>query len=442
MDNIEMLQKLIDKSDDEQEIKELKRQQLEAIAERERAAAREEAQKELEEKFSQEREDLEQKNKSLEERMEELKRGLKIGEFPEDAKVEVGEPAEYRGYNLKRAKEAFVDIQRKRGNHEGVERTQNDKFDHLMKTFTDLVANSHQKADMVGGTDTLGGYLVPDDDRTELLAYARLNSVALRDARTIQMGSDVMTMPREDAKVNLTFQGETDAISETSATFDQVTLTAGDLDGYADVSIHLEQDTQTPGGIVGVLLDQFTEAYGQKIDSAVFQGTGDPVSGLLYLDASAGTVAGHSLDLGGTDPSAMSVGSLLTVVGKIPRPRRAGAKWYASRVGVWQYLMNIQDDSKTVFAAMPQQAPQMRAVGYPIEEVEEAPDPATGNDNIVAAFANLNGFLIGDRLTNLTLFRDPYSQRVNKLIRYSFLTRVAFSPALPNNFVIIRTTSA
>ena len=439
MDTIDMLQRLIDKSEDEKEIKELKKQQMDAIAEREREAAREEVEKELEAKYTQEREDLEQKNKSLEDRMEELKRGLKIGEFPDDAKIEVEETAEYRGYNLKRAKEAFVDIQRKRGNVEGIERTKNEKFDHLMKTFTDLVAQSHQKADMVGGTPALGGYLVPDDDRTELLAYARLNSVALRDARTIQMGSDVMTMPREDAKVNLSFQGETDAISETSATFDQVTLTAGDLDGYADVSIHLEQDTQAPGGIVGVLLDQFTEAYGQKIDSAVFQGTGDPVSGLLYIDAASLTVAGHSLDISGTDPASLTVGSLLTVVGKIPRPRRAGAKWYASRVGVWQYLMNIQDDSKTVFAAMPQQAPQMRAVGYPIEEVEEAPDPATGNGKIIAAFANLNGFLIGDRLSNLTLFRDPYSQRVNKLIRYSFLTRVAFSPALPNNFVILKT---
>jgi HK97 family phage major capsid protein len=220
-----------------------------------------------------------------------------------------------------------------------------------------------------------------------------------------------------------------------------VTLTASDLDGYADVSIHLEQDAQNPGGVVGVLLDQFIESYGQKIDSAVFAGTGSPVSG-LFFDDGTDTVAGRSLQLGGTDPTAISIGSLLAVIGKIERPRRNGAKWYASRSTIWNNLMNVQDDSKTAFAAMPQNPLDFRIVGYPLEEVEEAPDPATANDEAIAIFGNLNGFIIGDRLSNLTLFRDPYSKRTSKRITYSFLTRVAFATALPNNFVLLKTVAA
>jgi HK97 family phage major capsid protein len=275
------------------------------------------------------------------------------------------------------------------------------------------------------------------------MAYARLTSVALQDARTLAMNSDVVTMPREDAAVSLSFAQQTpvSTINETSATFEQITLTARDLDGYADVSLHLDQDAQNPGGVVGILLDQFVESYGQKIDSAVFAGVADPVvAGLMETDDSDDSInVAHSLEIAGTDPSAISVGSLIQVPGQIAAPRRRGAKWYASRETIWNYLMTVTDDSKHAFAMNPSNPLDFRIIGYPVGEVEEAPTPSTANAQPIALFGNLNGYIIGDRLSNLTLFRDPYSQRVNKLIRYTFFTRVAFANALPGNFVLLMT---
>lgn len=433
MDKIEMLQRLIDKSEDEKEIKDLKQQQMDAIAEREREKAEAEASK----KFEEEKSAIESEKEKLQEQFDELKNSLKLGNYRDDAKIEVTETDNYKGVNLKRAKAAFADAQRKRGFTEAKERMREnpERYESMVKTFADLVLGAQQK-DHTTSPESAGGYLVPDDDRTELLAYARLQSVALRDARVMGMNSDVMTMPREDAKVVLSFTDESTDMNEDDATFDQVTLTAGDLDGYADVSIHLEQDAQNPGGVVGVLLDQFIESYGQKIDSAVFAATGSPVSG-LFTNTGTATVAGRSLV---SDPASLTIGSLLATIGKVERPRRNGAKWYASRATIWNYLMNIQDDSKTAFAAMPQNPLDFRIVGYPLEEIEEAPDAeADGSDGGYAVFGNLNGFIIGDRLSNLTLFRDPYSKRTSKRITYSFLTRVAFATALPNNFVLVTT---
>jgi len=306
----------------------------------------------------------------------------------------------------------------------------------VLKAFVDLQQRAMAQSGVVSkdmtNTDTAGGYLNPIIVN-ELMGYARLNSVALRRATVHPMQSDYEKIPLENAKVSLSYSAETAEATETTATFTQAELTAKDLDGYADVAMHLEMDSGTP--IAALLLDQFTEAYGQKIDSAVFAGTGDPISGVFL-----GYGRSEVFSTGSSSFSEVLASNLINAIGKLEQPRRQGAAFFSGRTALWTYLNNLRDGNDKPFMAQDLTgAVAARLLGYPVEETEYAPAEAVST--AMAVFGDLSKFIIGSRLGNLTLFRDPYSLSALHYVRYVFWTRVAFANPLPNSFVGIVTAA-
>jgi HK97 family phage major capsid protein/HK97 family phage prohead protease len=381
--------------------------------------------------------DAEARAKDAEEKYTKRIQAEKAGEFRPDSEIKVGAPAEYKGVNLKRAVETFRDAQSQKGRVEAVKRIDHDEARamHLLKGFVDLHKQSYELTEksMVGGTTTLGGFLVDDEMRAELLAYARLSSVALRNARVEPMASDVQKFARENAKVTLAFSNEATAITESSATFEEVTVTAVDLDGYANVSWHLEQDSKVP--IAALLLDQFTEAFGQRIDSAVFAGTGSPMSGVFVVAAGPRS---ETFAAGSTNFSAVLASNLVNAIGKLEAPRRVGAKWYVRRDNLWTHINNLKDTTNVPYLARDfTNGVSSRMLGFPVEETEWGVD--TGSSKTLAVFGNLDAVIIGERLNTLTLFRNPYLLTTAKKVLYAFWTRVGFAYALPANLVAIRT---
>lgn len=371
--------------------------------------------------------------KELREKLAEVHAKAQIEEPDfEDVKGKGGE--NYRGVNLGMAQKAFANKQANKSDKH-LRMAEQEVTKDVLKAFVDMqqraLAQSGVTKDMTN-TDANGGYLNPIITN-ELMGYARLNSVALRRATVHQMQSDYEKIPIENAKVTLGYTAENAEAVETSATFTQAELTAKDLDGYADVSMHLEMDTATP--IAALLLDQFTEAYGQKIDSAVFAGTGDPISGVFL-----GFGRSEVFDTGSTSFSEVLATNLINAIGKLEEPRRRNAAFYSGRTALWTYLNNLKDGNDKPFMAQDLTgAVAARLLGYPVEETEYA--PADAADTAMAIFGDLSKFIIGSRLSNLTLFRDPYSLSALHYVRYVFWTRVAFANPLPNSFVGIVTAS-
>jgi HK97 family phage major capsid protein/HK97 family phage prohead protease len=354
-----------------------------------------------------------------------------------EPKVEVKGGAEsYQGVDLAAAHKSFARLQAKKS-HDHAKLAENDSAKGLLKAFVDMqkaaMANSGVQTKDMTNTDAAGGYLNPQE-QGDLMAYARLNSVALREATVMPMASDYMRIPVENAKVTLGYTAEATEATETSATFTAVELTARDLDGYADVAMHLEMDSAEP--IAALLLDQFTEAYGQKIDSAVFAGTGDPVSG-IFLSYGRSEV----FNTGSSNFSEVLVSNLVNAVGKLEKPRRQNAAWFAGRSALWTYIQNLTQDNKHVFVPNWSEDARgdARILGYTSYETEYAPSNAAST--AMAVFGDLSKFIIGSRLGNLTLFRDPYSLSTYHYTRYVFWTRVAFANPLPNSFVGLVTAS-
>lgn len=400
--------------------------------EAERKQAVEAYKKEIE--AQKEKERIEAERKELEELRREKKEAAAKSQILEDEAEDVrvkGGAEAYRGVNLATAHKAFAQMQgRKSQAHQRL--ADQDVTKDVLKEFVDMqqkavaMANGGIVSKDMTNTDAAGGYLNPQI-QGELMAYARLNSVALRRAMVHPMQSDYERIPVENAKVSLSYTAEATEAVETSATFTVAELTAKDLDGYADVAMHLEMDSAEP--IAALLLDQFTEAYGQKIDSAVFAGTGDPISGVFL-----GYGRSEVFSTGSSSFSEVLATNLINTIGKLEQPRRANAAWYVGRTALWTYLNNLKDANDNPYLAREfTTALSQRLLGYPVEETEYA--PADAASTAMAVFGDLSKFIIGSRLGNLTLFRDPYSLSTYHYVRYVFWTRVAFANPLPNSFV-------
>jgi HK97 family phage major capsid protein len=426
---------------DREALKKQLREEIEAEQKKaEEAAEAERKQKELEEKAA--------KAEEVEKELTNLKQQFSMGEFSKGARIQVGHPAEYNGMNLNRAKAAFGESFSKRfgGDQTAMGQkvarmAQSDATAQILACIHDA---QQQTLKMPGvkvpvlkdltNASAVGDILTPDDQRQEIINYARLTSVAMRNARVESMASDYQTFPVEGTKASVSFSAQTAEARDNDPTFTELGVTAKDLDGYVPVQQHVEMDSPNP--IASILLEQFIESMGQEVDSAVFMTDGDPVSGIFLAYGRSETFSS-----GSTAFSNLLIDNVVNAVGKLEVPRRRNARWYAGRSVVWTNFMNLQDeDGRPYFHMNPAEAVPGRMYGYPVEEIEVG-DHSTGAGKAMAVFGDLTGMIVGERLNNMTLFRDPYSLSTKHYVLYVFWTRMGFGLALPNNFVAIQTAA-
>jgi HK97 family phage major capsid protein len=344
--------------------------------------------------------------------------------------VKVEQAGEYKGMNLKRcvaiAGQKHPSIaQGIRDNYAGVEK--------VAKLFYDMADQAMarptlQKATMVGGTDALGGYITPTDERMEILGYMRQSSVALQDARVESMTSDKMTFPVELYNATATVRSESGSVTATSATFNIATLSTVGIDGYVAASKELVMDSPT---LIATLMSQFIEATAKRIDSAAFIGTGSPVSGVF----TAKTGYSATFNTGSTNFSALLASDIDELLGKVFATVQdtARCRWYVHPTVFYRYLKGLKNSEGNYLYWDPiggQGTPGSFA-GFPVRYVHQA-QAVTGNGKTLAAFGDLTGMLIGERLSTMQMFYDPYVSAANGLDRFFWFTRWAFNYALPN----------
>lgn len=279
-----------------------------------------------------------------------------------------------------------------------------------------------RKAALVEGTAANGGYLVPDEFESQILAFSRLQSVALPRVRMWDMGTDVKRIPAENAAPSVTWIAENGAVQESEPTVTEVVLTAKKVGAYSIASSEMLTDSTTD--IVSWLTELFAEAIGQEIDNQVFNGTGSPCSGIL-LGASVSTVLGT----GRSNFSSVHPDDLSLLISKIAANKKMGAEFFFHRE-VLHYLFTLKETAGAYIYGMPGSQYPTKIWGYPWVECEKLPAmSATAASTPFGVFGNLRHFAMGRKVNSMSLFVDPYGLLTTDQVRFRMLNRWALSIA-------------
>jgi HK97 family phage major capsid protein len=137
--------------------------------------------------------------------------------------------------------------------------------------------------DLAEGAGNTGGYLVPDEYKTEILRINLENSVVRNNgARIVQMNSATCQFPALDMSSNAAgsiyggatayWGGENASITESQPSFDNVKLELNKLTAYVEDSNELEQDAITNMG--SLLTMMYGEVLAFEEDYAFINGDG------------------------------------------------------------------------------------------------------------------------------------------------------------------------
>ena len=193
--------------------------------------------------------------------------------------------------------------------------------------------NHNFRADHSEGTNSEGGYAVPEEMTAAIIDLREQYGVFRAYCRARPMASDTLMVPRKRARWSASWTPEATALTESSTAFDQVRLVVNKLGGYALISTELAEDA-----IVSIV-DELTKDMGIGLayaeDDAGFNGDGTPTyGGIVGLKNSftAGSSAGAVDATSGHDTFLeIDVPDVMRMIGKLPDYARANAKIFCSR---------------------------------------------------------------------------------------------------------------
>jgi HK97 family phage major capsid protein len=154
-----------------------------------------------------------------------------------------------------------------------------------------------QLKDLVEGSDTAGGFLVPEDFRAEIIRGLPDAVVMRPRARVVQTSRDVVKAPKVtgngnsySSAVRLTWGPETPAAgsAETDPTFGQVAIPVHTAMASTQLSLDLMEDAAID--VAGLLRELYTEAFALGEDDEFLTGDGNGKPQGITQAAAAGTI--------------------------------------------------------------------------------------------------------------------------------------------------------
>jgi HK97 family phage major capsid protein len=155
--------------------------------------------------------------------------------------------------------------------------------------------NEQEQRALSEGTNSAGGYTVPDILSASLIDKLRAQSVAIQaGCRTIPMSSDNLSIAKVAADPSPAFRNEAGTIVETDPTFSIVQMVPRSLAMMTKISVELMADTIN---LQTELPNIVTRAMAAEMDRIVFQGTGSAPEprGIINQSGIGNTGAGGAL---------------------------------------------------------------------------------------------------------------------------------------------------
>jgi HK97 family phage major capsid protein len=359
------------------------------------------------------------------------------------SKVALGDE-KYKGYNLKYQGMKIREMIKGRENLFPV-LSDETKFRELCKfvinasqSLANKNYNNPELKTNTEGTNSQGGYLVPEEFQWDLIKLAREKSLLMSKVRTIQMSSAELSLPKEGNLVSVSIVGETSSITASTPTFGQVKLKAVKLAGLTEaISNELMADTAVD--ISSILIEQFMYAFALKIEDLILNGdgAGTPVFIGLLPTVSTNVVTMGSGKTSFTDANADYLSSMIDPLADADAEN---ANWIFNRK-----LMTTFRTLKTTQGAYiwAQPAGKVPATiwDYPIIKSVKMPSTDAVSTKFLL-FGNLLNYYLGIRKGTFSLDVDPYNGFANDTVRFRVTMRVAGNVANEKAFSVLKTAAS
>jgi len=292
------------------------------------------------------------------------------------------------------------------------------------------------------GTDSEGGYLVPEEFRAEVIRLAGEYGIARRYCRVVPMTRDVMKFPTVESGVTASWVDEGGTIGTSQPTFGQVTLTARKLAAITVMTNELLADANVD--VVRLLQQLFAEALAQAEDDALFNGSaGGNIPGILN-NANVTTV---TMSAGNTSFADVTADDLADMIDQIPTNAARNARFYLHR-NILTYLRKLKDNNGQYIWQPPASGQPGTIWGYPYELSEVMPDNSDdGAGKPFIVFGDLRYVLFGDRQqvsikisTEGTVGNVKLFETDQQAIR--FIERIDIQLAVPSALVVLKTATS
>ena len=246
------------------------------------------------------------------------------------------------------------------------------------------------------GTDSEGGYTVPDEFERQLIDTLA-DEVVMRSLATVrQSGSGDRQIPVISDHGSASWIDEEGTYGESDITYDQKLIGAHKLGRIIKVSEEFLQDSFM--NVADHIRDIFGRTFGEAEEEAFIKGDGSGKPEGIVNGGQEGVEAAATDDLTALE--------LIELYHSLRRPYRPNASWLASDDAV-KAIRKLKDDNDHFIWQPGLQAGEPdRLLGRPLYVAENMDD--LGAENIPVAFGDLSKYWILDR-------RGITMQRLNEL---------------------------
>jgi HK97 family phage major capsid protein len=282
------------------------------------------------------------------------------------------------------------------------------------------------------GINEQGGALVPPEFDNMLIRLLEQFGVFRRYTRMSQMAGDTKMIPRRTGGVTAAWVGESQSITDSTPSYDNVQLVAKKLAARVVMSSEITEDSAI--GLADQLAFEIGTAFALAEDQAAFLGDASPTYGgitgiapkLRGLSATIANIAGLYVAFGDLF-SEFILGDFNSTVALLPQyADTAQTAWYCHRsfyFGTMQRLELAAGGNTIREVASGDRAPRPLFLGYPVNFTQVMPRTDAASQ-IAAILGDLSmGTVMGDKRQR-TLFTDPYSLSANDQIAVRGTERV------------------
>ena len=324
------------------------------------------------------------------------------------------------------------------GNEEAKVKAANGKF----KSFGDFAMAIHDKATgknddvrlkaLGEGSGETGGFLVPEEFRSELLQVALENAVVRPRAKIIPMASNTLKIPtvKDTTHASTVFGGvsakwteEAGSYTASEPDFAQMQLTAKKLTGYTQVSDELISDSAI--ALESLLIGMFGDAIRHFEEKSFIAGSGagEPL-GILNADALI-SVSKQT----GQAATTIVYENIVDMYSRMLPASANQAVWICNPNIMPQLMtmaLNVGTGGSAIFVNNASDGVPMTIFGRPVLFTEHCKTLGTVGDIF---FADLGFYVIGDR-QGVAIASSPHYRFANGETVWRFTERIDGGPWL------------